>query len=101
RPRDPLHDRRGAARRADPDGPGPDPQDLQRRLAVWILRGDLAGPPRLRPAARDLPALQLHLAAAARPVRIGVDRRRLALPDLHPDRVAALGAGPGGIRDLP
>ena len=61
----------------------------------------LAGTHRVRPAARDLPALQLHLAAAARPVRVRGDRRCVALPDVHPDRAAAVGAGARRLRDLP
>ena len=44
--------------------------------AVRHVPGHLAGAHGLRPAAGDLPALQLHLAAAARPVRVG--RRSMA-----------------------
>ncbi len=53
----------------------------------------LAGAHGLRPAAGDLPALQLHLAAAARPVRVRRHRRRVPLPGVHPDRAAAVDAG--------
>jgi hypothetical protein len=77
-PRHPVRDRGRPARRAHPDVADPGPQALQRRIAVRHVPRDLAGPHRVRPAAGDLPALQLHLAAAPRPVRVGRDRRRVA-----------------------
>ena len=101
RPRHPVHDRRGAAGRADPDVPDPDPADLQRREPVRLVPRHLAGAHGLRPAAGDLPALQLHVAAAARPVRVGRDRRRVASPDVHPARPAAVDPGPRRDRHLP
>ena len=101
RPRDHVHDRRGAARRAAADGADPDPQDLQRRIAVRHVRRDLAGAHRVRAAARDLPALQLHEPAAARPLRVVRDRRRLGVPDVHPHRAAPVDPGAGRLRDLP
>ena len=51
----------GAAGGADPDVADPDPADLQRREPVRLVPRHLAGAHRLRPAARDLPALQLHV----------------------------------------
>ena len=101
RPRHPVHDRRRAARRAAPDVADPDPAAVQRGQPERHVPGHLAGAHRLRPAAGDLPALQLHLPAAARPVRVGRHRRRVALPDVHPDRPAAVGAGARRVRDLP
>ena len=47
------------------------------REPVRLVPRHLAGAHGLRPAARDLPALQLHVAAAARPVRVRRDRWRV------------------------
>src|SRR5690606_8797732 len=61
----------------------------------------VAGAHRLRPAARDLSAAQLHGRPAARHHRERQGRWRDRLPDIHPDRAAALHAGAGVLRDLP
>ena len=101
RPRHPVHDRGGPAGRADPDVADPDPAALRGREPVRLVPWHLAGAHGLRPAAGDLPALQLHLAAAARPVRVRRDRRRDASPDVHPARPAAVDPGPRRDRHLP
>ena len=61
----------------------------------------VAQPHRVRPAVRHLPAAQLHLVAAARPVRGGADRRCRPLQDLLAARPAAVGAGARRVRHLP
>ena len=76
-------------------------QIYSRREPVRHVPRHLAGAHGLRPAAGDLPALQLHLAAAARPVRVRRDRRRDASPDVHPARPAAVDPGPRCDRHLP
>ena len=72
-----------------------------RREPVRLVPRHLAGAHGLRPAARDLPALQLHVAVAARPVRVRRHRWRVASPDVHPARPAAVGPGPRRDRHLP
>ena len=63
--------------------------------------GRVAGPRRIRPPAGDVPVAQLHGLAAVVHDRVGQDRRRRPLHDLHPARRAALGAGAGVVRHLP
>ena len=76
-------------------------QIYTRREPVRLVPRHLAGAHGLRSAAGDLPALQLHLAAAAGPVRVRRDRRRDAPPDVHPPRPAAVDPGARGDRHLP
>ena len=101
RPRHPLRDRRRPARGAHPDDAHPRSAALFGAGPERHIPGHLAGAYRLRTAAGDIPALQLHLPAATRPVRVGGDRRRIAFPGLHPDRGAAVHSGHRRIRHLP
>ena len=102
RPRHPVHHRRGAARRAAPDGADPDPQDLQRRVAVrhrssgiWLAHTAFGLPLAIFLLYNFMSQLPRDLFESA------VDRRRVRLPDVHPDRAAAVGPGARRVRDLP
>ena len=61
----------------------------------------LARPHRLRPAARHLPAVELHRVAAVVDHRVGQDRRRRPLHDLLAPGRPAVGAGACRLRHLP
>ncbi|CAA9581684.1 MAG: ABC transporter, permease protein 2 (cluster 1, maltose/g3p/polyamine/iron), partial [uncultured Thermomicrobiales bacterium] len=106
-PADPGDDDDPGPGDADPDLHHPQEHPLLRRqrlarpgrprLARFLLGADRA-PGRQR--LRHLPAPAVHDDGAERPAGCGPDRRRLRVPNLRPDRDAALPAGAGGAGDL-
>ncbi len=100
-PWSPVRRRRGTPGRAPPDGIHPGPAAVRPGRAERHVPRHLAGAHGVRPAAGHLPALQLHVAAATRPVRVGRHRRRVAFPGVHTTCAAAVDPGHRRLRDLP